>query len=381
MAYKEVTESTSGACDADFFDSQNKEAAALREKVAEIALKDMLRWLDDEDSDSDEDKEDVRSYASTATFNEEKCDRIAIYDATNSTDKRRRWILDECTSPTKRPGKPTGCVFVESICDDEELIMENFKFKISNSPDYQGMDEAEALLDLRNRVAKYEAAYETIKDDSLSYIKIFNLSTKLLVNHIYGRMSKVIVPALMAWNIGTRPIFLCRPGQTLSDICTDSDDYVSRVDLSDSVLLNMSMHTRKRLMRGDRLGPTGKKFSDALYDFVFEEGMDFLLKRSSIMDMAQTGTSVSGLEGFVNQEADSRRPPFPLKIYTSTMPRAAETVRWDEYDFKIEELSNLNPLDKGDFVGKELEEVQETHPTWYQKLEKNPFATRYVRGP
>ena len=153
MAYKEATESTSGACDADFFDSQNKEAAALREKVAEIALREMLKWLDDEESDSDEEKEDARSYASAST--EEKCDRIAIYDATNSTDKRRRWILDECTSPAKRPGKPTGCVFVESICDDEELLMENFKFKISNSPDYKGMDEREALLDLKKRVAKF----------------------------------------------------------------------------------------------------------------------------------------------------------------------------------------------------------------------------------
>lgn len=380
QANAEATESATGACDANFFDSGNKEAAALRERVAEIALKDMLKWLDDEegnDSDGEIEESSRRSFAASS-FGEDKCDRIAIFDATNSTAKRRRWILDQCTSPVKRPGKPTGCVFVESICDDEELLMENFRFKITNSPDYKGMDEETALADLRSRVAKYEEQYETITDDSLSYIKIFNLSTKLLVNHIYGRMSKVIVPALMAWNIGTRPIFLCRPGQTLSDISTDSDDYVSKVDLSDSAYLNLSVSSRKRLMRGDRLGPTGKRFSDALYDFVFEECMDFLLKRSSIMDMAQTGTSVSGLAGFMpgTEAADTGQPPFPLKIFTSTMPRAAETVRWEEYDFKLEELSNLNPLDKGDFVGKELEEVQETHPSWYQKLEKNPFSTR-----
>ena len=380
LAYAEMTDSSSGACDANFFDSNNKEASALREKVAEVALREMLRWLDEEEgNESDDDKEDAsrRSFSSTATVGGEKQDRIAIFDATNSTDKRRRWILDECTSPAKRPGKPTGCVFVESICDDEELIMENFRFKITNSPDYKGVDEAEALADLKARVNKYEAQYETITDDALSYIKIFNLSTKLLVNHIYGRMSKVIVPALMAWNIGTRPIFLCRPGQTLSDTSTDGDDYVTSTNLSDSVYLNSSTHGKKRLVRGDRLGPTGKKFSDALYDFVFEEGMEFLLKRTSIMDMAQTGTSVSGLAGFQqNQEPGSVQPPFPLKIFTSTMPRAAETVRWDEYDFRLEELSSLNPLDKGDFVGKELEEVQETHPSWYQKLEKNPFTTR-----
>jgi broad specificity phosphatase PhoE len=294
----------------------------------------------------------------------------------------RQWVLEECTSPEKRRGKPTGCIFVESICDDKELILENFNFKISNSPDYKGMSTEAALADLQMRVKKYEEQYETITDDSLSYIKIFNLSTKLLVNHIYGRMSKIIVPALMAWNIGTRPVFLCRPGQTLSDIKTDSDDYVSKVNLKGGDLLDMSQTTRKRLIRGDSLGPQGKKFSDDLYDFVFEEGMDFMLKRTSMMDMTQTGTSLSGLAAnlYRYDERDIREAPFPLKIYTSTMPRAAETIRWEEYDFRVEELSNLNPLDKGDFAGKELQELQQTNPSWYAKLQRNPFATRFPGG-
>ena len=143
------------------------------------------------------------------------------------------------------------------------------------------MDESEAMEDLKRRVQKYEESYETITDDSLSYIKIFNLSTKLMVNHIYGRMSKIIVPALMAWNIGTRPIFLCRPGQTLSDITVDSDDHVSSVHVRESLLNSLSAHTKKHLLRGDSLGPQGKIFSDALYDFVFENGMEFVMKRSS----------------------------------------------------------------------------------------------------
>jgi 6-phosphofructo-2-kinase len=225
-------------------------------------------------------------------------------------------------------------------------------------------------------VKKYEEAYETIADDSLSYIKIFNLSTKLLVNHIYGRMSKVIVPALMAWNIGTRPIFLCRPGQTLSDITTDHDDYVTKVNMSK--FLGMSSTTRRRQIRGDSLGPGGKIFSDALYDFVFEEAMDFTLKRASIMDAAHTGTSVSGLAQPCDSFENQTQAPFPIKIFTSTMPRAAETVRWEEFEFRVEEMSNLNPLDKGDFAGKELDEIHVMDPEWYSKLEKHPFTTRYV---
>mmetsp|Transcript_13031 Transcript_13031/g.30419 ORF Transcript_13031/g.30419 Transcript_13031/m.30419 type:complete len:604 (+) Transcript_13031:266-2077(+) len=377
-----------GACDANFFAADNKGAAALREEVAELALRDMLRWIDGEEEPDNERQGRHHSSSSRSEHSRSSDsadgdyrDRIAIFDATNSTDKRRRWILEECTNPAKRPGKPTGVVFVESICDDEELLLENFRFKTSNSPDYVGMSEKEAIEDLRKRVRKYEEQYETIKDDSLSYIKIFNLSTKLLVNHIYGRMSKVIVPALMAWHIGTRPIFLCRPGQTLSDITTDRDDYVTGVNMGEGTkdFLNLSHHTQKRLIRGDKLGPQGKRFSEALFDFVSEEARQFVLRRASVCDMSNTGTSISGVANAYPNHIDSGTP-FPLKIFSSTMPRAAETVAWDDYDFPMDELSTLNPMDKGDFAGKELLEIQSTYPEWYSRLEKDPFHTRFPGG-
>ena len=383
-----VTGSGTGACDANFFDSHNKEAAALREQVAELALRDMLHWLDDDDSDSDSSEERMpdldssrRSFNSSSTSHASmrRSERIAIFDATNSTNRRRQWLLEECTAPEKRPGKPTGVVFVESICDDTELLMENFRFKVSNSPDYKGMSQEEAIADLKMRVQKYEEQYETITDDSLSYIKIFNLSTKILVNHIYGRMSKIIVPALMAWNIGTRPIFLCRPGQTLNDIMTDSDDYVNKVNFDDEKYSNLSASSRRRIFRGDSLGTTGKKFSDALYEFVRAEGLNFLSRRASVMDMAHTGTSMTGLAGLTvvgTSDGGQRDASFPLKVYTSTMPRAAETVSWEDHDVAIDDLSNLNPLDKGDFVGKELEEIKVIDPAWYSKLERNAYITR-----
>jgi hypothetical protein len=374
-----------------------------------MALQDMLAWLDDEEwecesDDSDKNTPDLDASANSGPTITKDCfhDRIAIFDATNSTDKRRRWLLEQCTSPELRSGKPTGMIFVESFCDDQELLNENFRFKISNSPDYAGMREEDAMADLKERCQKYEEQYETITDDSLSYIKMFNLSTKMLVNHIYGRMAKVIVPALMAWNIGTRPIFLCRTGQTLHDITTDGEDYVSRVNWNDPRFATLSKQSRRVISRGDSLGEAGKKFSDALYDFVCEECTDFLLKRTSTMDMAHTGTSKTGLAPGPSEhrnprsptpkhtnanmepvrsprDNDSREPPFPLHIYTSTMPRALETCRWeDDYDFRMEELSNLNPLDKGDFSGKELEEILNTNPLWYNSLEKEPFFTRWV---
>lgn len=357
-----------GSCDANFFDPNNTKAAQLRERVAEVALRDMLEWLDDEEDNKGSLFRDNSGLTSASDEVGQSRDRIAIFDATNSTVKRRQWILEECTSPEKRKDKPTGVVFVESICDDEDLLEENFRFKVVNSPDFEGMSEEEAVADLRQRVKKYEDQYETIDDDSLSYIKVFNLSTKVLVNHCYGRMSKIIVPAIMAWNIGSRPIFLCRPGKTHSSVQTDEDDYVAYVNEADPALEDMSVHTRKKSMKGDMLGMDGLAFSLKLRDFIQRESEEFLARRTDISASRDTGTSLTGITPWDR--------PFPTTVLTSTMPRAVQTCQWAREHDLLEQFSNLNPLDKGDFMGLELDQIQDIDPDWYACLEEDPFHTR-----
>jgi hypothetical protein len=365
----------SGACSANFFDAHNEKAANLRQKVAELALRDMLRWLDGEDEESSNNG-DTDSNQTTRRSGSSS-DRVAIFDATNSTEERRAWILEECTYAAKRAGKPTGVVFVESICDDEELLRQNYIFKVSNSPDYKGMNEEEAMSDLRNRVTKYEEQYETVTDDSQSYIKIFNLSSKLLVNHIYGRMAKVIVPAIMAWNVGTRPVFICRPGKTphgvrIIDGEGDSEDRG----------LDASVHNNNRKWKAEKLGPAGIQFREALEEFMFAECTDFMRK---ILHPSQhnpgaplhLGTSRTGLSSYKNEVGlDGKELPFPCTILASTMPRAADTVMWETSSFPVATNSNLNPIDKGDFAGLELEEILVDDPKWYAHLEADPYSTR-----
>lgn len=75
-------------------------------------------------------------------------------DATNSTKQRRNWSLAQCGKATEISGKETGVVFVESICDDLELLNENFHVKISTCPDFSIMSQEDALQDLRELVQK-----------------------------------------------------------------------------------------------------------------------------------------------------------------------------------------------------------------------------------
>ena len=59
---------------------------------------------------------------------------VAIIDATNSTKARRRWVKQRCDKNN------IETLYVESKCDDEELIMSNIIEVKTTSPDYKGQD-------------------------------------------------------------------------------------------------------------------------------------------------------------------------------------------------------------------------------------------------
>ena len=162
----------------------------------------------------------------------------------------------------------------------------------------------------------------------------------------------------------------------MTSITTDGEDYVASVSMEDrDRFLDMSRTTQQRFLRGYHLGETGKRFSESLFNFCRTEALQFLAKQANVREqhaeglynMSQCDTMMSG-------------DYFPLQIYTSTMPRACETIRWDtSFAMDVEEVSNLNPLDKGDFAGKELEDIRISNPTFYQQLVQHAFTTRYVQ--
>ena len=59
--------------------------------------------------------------------------------------------------------------------------------------------------------------YETIDDNHLTYIKLFNLQSKVMCNRAYGRLTKSLLPFLTSIHIAPRPIWLCRSGLPVGD--------------------------------------------------------------------------------------------------------------------------------------------------------------------
>lgn len=99
---------------------------------------------------------------------------VAILDATNSTKARRRWVKQRCDANN------IETLYVESKCDQEELIMSNIMEVKTTSPDYKGQDPEAAAKDFRNRIRNYEKVYQTIDEDEkdLTYVKLIDVGGK-----------------------------------------------------------------------------------------------------------------------------------------------------------------------------------------------------------
>ena len=168
-----------------FFDEKNKEALASRKQAALEALQDMKRWFS-------------------------SGGQVGIYDATNSTKERRQLLLESCERDDIQ------VLFVESICEDEEIILNNIRQVKLSSPDYINMDPDHAVEDFRARIRHYEEAYETISEPELSYIKLINVGEKYVINRVRDYLQSRIIYYLMNLQVSNRSIFLTRVRFTVS---------------------------------------------------------------------------------------------------------------------------------------------------------------------
>ncbi|KAL0159050.1 hypothetical protein M9458_047126, partial [Cirrhinus mrigala] len=85
------------------------------------------------------------------------------------------------------------------------------------SPDYVNCDKEEAVDDFLKRIDCYKLTYVPLDDDkdrNLSYIKIFNVGSRYLVNQVQDHIQSRIVYYLMNIHVTPRTIYLCRHGES-----------------------------------------------------------------------------------------------------------------------------------------------------------------------
>uniref|UniRef100_A0A8C7K9G0 6-phosphofructo-2-kinase domain-containing protein n=1 Tax=Oncorhynchus kisutch TaxID=8019 RepID=A0A8C7K9G0_ONCKI len=260
----------------EFFRPDNQEAMKIRKACAIAALKDVCAYFMQEQG------------------------QVAVFDATNTTIERREVILSFL------------CVYL-TVCASLSQV------KLS-SPDYAGCDKEEAVADFLKRIECYKVTYISLndeKDRSLSYIKIFNVGSRYLVNRVQDHIQSRIVYYLMNIHVAPRFIYLTRHGESELNL-------VGRIG-------------------GDSgLSPRGNKFASALGGYI---------RSQCIRD---------------------------LKVWTSHMKRTIQTA--EGLGVPYEQWKALNEIDAGVCEEMTYEEIQDHYPEEFALRDQNKYRYRYPKG-
>lgn len=175
--------------------------------AAQASLDDIMLWLDGE--------------------TEQETPAVAIYDAPNVSREDRLMVQQTMAK------NDVETVFLESFCDDDELIAQNLLLgDVQNTVNHEFLASYYEPLSL-----------ETSKD--FSFIKLINFADQILLNNIDSYLKSRIVYYIMNLHVKPRYIWLSRHGE--------------------------SMYNLEGKIGGDAsLSPRGFKYAQKLKDFVDE---------------------------------------------------------------------------------------------------------------
>ncbi|XP_053544339.1 6-phosphofructo-2-kinase/fructose-2,6-bisphosphatase 3 isoform X2 [Ictalurus punctatus] len=275
----------------DFFKSDNKEAVKIREQCALAALQDVKMYLD------------------------ELGGQVAVFDATNTTRERRDMILEFGAENSFK------IFFIESLCDDPNVIATNIMEVKVSCPDYQDCNKTDAVEDFQKRIECYRANYQPLDPDdydrNFSFIKVIDVGRRFLVNCIQDHIQSRIVYYLMNIHVQPRSIYLCRHGE--------------------------SQHNLQGRLGGDSgLSTRGRKFAGALSKFVGEQNLK------------------------------------NLKVWTSQLKRSIQTA--EALNVPYEQWKALNEIDAGVCEEMTYEEMRERYPDEFALRDQDKYYYRYPTG-
>jgi len=279
-----------------FFDPKNEKANKTREDIARKTMDALIDWLRGKNAD------------------DAPLGRIAIYDATNTTRQRRKWIIDRLM-PVLQSHR--NLIFIESVCEDKEMVKQNILSVKLSMPDYEGLDPKSAIEDFKQRIEHYKQSYAPLdgkNDEQLSWIKMLNGGENLTMNRIKGSIPGKLVSLLMNLHTFPRPIYLSRHGQ--------------------------SLYNKQNRIGGDSgLSKEGEEYAKVLAEYVENH--------------------------ILNPKESIARNAKHSRLYISTMQRSIQTTKWIKHTVQQDGWVSMRPrrfaaLDEiyaGKFDGMSQEEI------------------------
>ena len=209
------------------------------------------------------------------------------------------------------------------------------------------------------RRARRAVAYQPIPLTSpYSYIKLYSEGNKVMISSIFGRLTKSLLPFLMASSrTRRRPVWLvraaCVRGWDNAGDLGGRGAQISRAGMPSPVM---------------EISKKGRVFARWLGRFINDKTRGLPLAVSGDLPRLSDGTA---------RRAKRQR----IKIMVSTLKRAGETAANVTEFGDVEAYPELNPLDKGVFVGAKFRDSHSAvSPAFYERWEKDRYKTRWPGG-
>lgn len=288
-----------GGVDKSFFEQGNEEGQRIRSKMVQVVQDEMYEWLQQDD-----------------------CAKVALFDATNTTKERRQLLVQR-----SKLEKNTMLVFIESICDDPEILSQNYKLKLKND-DYKNQDRDAALKDFKQRVKAYEAVYETIEDNEdrgdIQYIKLYNVGQKVVTRNCKGYLPSQVAFYLQNIHIGPRKIWLTRHAES---VCSDYEP-------------------------GEEM------------DELTEEGRRYSMTVAKYLQLEQETSHIKG-------------PGADILVLAGTQKVDRESIAHLQMLYPVATTPLLNELHGGTFTGMDRASFRAQYPEMWQEREEDKLEFRF----
>ncbi|CCA70859.1 related to 6-phosphofructo-2-kinase [Serendipita indica DSM 11827] len=313
----------------------------------------------------------------------EHAGQVAIYDANNGTKQSRRALYDRFHSVGYH------VIFLESVCNNQEIVLANIRSVKISSPDYAQWDPDEAVKDYMKRIADHERHYEPVEEMDIPWIRLFNVGEKIQINKIQGYLQSRIVFFLMNIHNRQRFIYFARSGQSLiehsyradSDLSPSGWDYARRLKnfMIERRYLNMEERKKNNAGIAEERNlviwtSSRRRSHHTAWPFIKDSsagGIDQQkspLKNPAELDEALPRPHEAGIEvpGPV-----SPRPP----ANSSLPPTQAAYSR-----IKVVEKSRLCEINPGVWDGLSPDDVRTRYPLEWEDFLRDPYGHRAPRA-
>ncbi|AOW04395.1 6-phosphofructo-2-kinase-domain-containing protein [Yarrowia lipolytica] len=353
--------------------------------------------------------------------------QVAIYDAVNPTYQIRQDLVDKLTTRSERQ-----VLFVESYCTDDSLVARNIRGVKISSPDYQGWSYEEAVKHYLKRIELRIPYYQSMnreKEAHLSYVKLINVSEKMILNNTahLGYLVNRIVFFLMNARIKTGNVYFARAGEPVVDpknykmamdlplseegkqyaetLCqivlnhisdyklhqqqkeeSAANDPDSRrigqdIDAKLATQPNPHRNTATTSRHGSRRGSKhGSRAASGTTSPAFASSSS-VVSMNNLLSDSPTGSTTSSTSKMLVPSAVSTSKMTNLVVWTSVRARTVETAApFSSRGIPFLERGQLTQLNPGVCENMTEEEIKEKYPEEWDKHQKDPYHHRFPRS-